>query len=540
MVQNTSGEWRRHLETATRSGTRDRGRLTEIVVPGLTILAHADPERVGDRVALPSLAAGGSARLSRLEPDFTAPTGGVGRPLADPRLSRTPVMLSSEPRGSVRIDCSAVRTRIRAAGSDVEIDRSLSIEQLAAGVPLLLGDRVTVLFHLLEPPIQRDADCGLVGESTAVARLRQEIHRVADMPFPVLLRGESGTGKELVARAIHDAGPRRGRIYLSVNVGAIPASLATAELFGAAKGAYTGARQARDGYFQRADGGTLFLDEIGEAPPEIQVLLLRALESNEVQPVGAAAARKVDVRLVCATDADLESAVESGEFRSPLLHRLAGYELALPPLRGRRDDIGRLLYHFLREELRSVGEERRLADPGPHGRPWMSAELVSRLAAYDWPGNVRQLKNVARQLVVASRGDRQVTVPAKVEQMLRRGDRSEEEVAQVLDERPPPATETPIKPAYRKPGEVGDEELLAALKAERWNLKQAAKRLGVSRTTLYALVDQCPAVRKASELRAEEIQRSIREHAGNVDAVAFALEVSQRGLLMRMKELGLR
>src|SRR5262249_34932398 len=156
-----------------------------------------------------------------------------------------------------------------------------------------------------------------------------------------------GTGKELVARAIHESGRRRGAVCLSVNMGAIPPSLATSELFGAVRGAYTGAVRDHLGYFQRAHGGTLFLDEIGETPPEVQVMLLRVLEPGEVQRVGSPQTQKVDVRLIAATDADLERALHEGRFRAPLLHRLSGYEIYIPPLRERRDDFGRLLFHFL-------------------------------------------------------------------------------------------------------------------------------------------------------------------------------------------------
>ena len=540
MVQNESKDWHEHLGTETRSGTRNPQRFAEIRVPGLTVLAHPNPSRIGDRSALPRLAKGSSVQLSRLEPEFEPLHGGSSKPLGDPRLSRSPVTLSPGLEGSIRIDGSATRSRLRVNGEPLDELREISWVELDKGVPLLFGDRIALLLHLLEPPVQRGPDFALVGESASMERLRQEIQSVADLPFAVLLRGESGTGKELVARAIHDAGPRSSKTYLSVNVGAIPPSLAASELFGASKGAYTGAQQAREGYFQRADGGTLFLDEIGEAPPEVQVLLLRAVESNEVQPVGAPGAQRVDVRLVCATDADLEAAVAAGEFRSPLLHRLAGYEIALPPLRHRRDDIGRLLVHFLRQELRMVGEEHRLDDPGPHGRPWISAELVSRLAAYSWPGNVRQLKNVARQLVIASRGRREMVVNARIERMLKHAAEAEAALESGGSSTDREALLFPSKPVYRKPGDVGDEELLAALQEEQWNLKQTAARLGVSRTTLYTLIDQCPAVRKASELEREEIERSMRDHNEKIDAMVHALQVSRRGLLIRMKELGLR
>src|SRR6185436_13729067 len=185
------------------------------------------------------------------------------------------------------------------------------------------------------------------------------------------LRGETGTGKELLARAIHQASSRRAAPYFALNMAAIPASLAAAELFGAAKGAFTGADRRRVGYFGRAQGGTLFLDEIGELPADLQPLLLRVLENGEIQPVGGEETLRVDVRILAATDANLESAIEEGRFRAPLFHRLSGYELRLPSLRERRDDIGRLFIHFLRQELAALGEADRLADPGPEGRPWL-------------------------------------------------------------------------------------------------------------------------------------------------------------------------
>ena len=166
---------------------------------------------------------------------------------------------------------------------------------------------MALLLHRLPSVLEREPErFGLTGDSAALVLLCREIRRVSTVATPVLLRGETGTGKELVARAIHTSGPRRARPYLAVNLGALPPALAAAELFGAARGAFTGADRSRSGHFERADGGTLFLDEIGEAPPEVQILLLRALESGEIQPVGSEAPLRVDARIVAATDADLE------------------------------------------------------------------------------------------------------------------------------------------------------------------------------------------------------------------------------------------
>jgi DNA-binding NtrC family response regulator len=400
-------------------------------------------------------------------------------------------------------------------------------------VPLVLAERVALLLHLLPvpPPHEPERD-GLAGDSAAVVLLRRAVRRAGGLGAPVLLRGETGTGKELVARAVHEASPRRDRPYLALNLAAVPAALAAAELFGAARGAFTGADRRREGYFERTDGGTLFLDEVGEAAPEVQALLLRALESGEIQPVGAEAPRRVDVRVVAATDADLERAVAAGRFRAPLLHRLQGDEIRVPPLRARRDDIGRLLVRFLREELAARGEESLLDDPGPRGRPWLPARLVARLADADWPGNVRELRNVARRIAAGGRGSGQAELPADLEPP----PRGAAEPGPPADRSQRPARGR--RAAYRPVAEVGDEELLAALRAGRFNLADAAVRLGVSRTALYGLVERHPAVRKASTLSREEIASALERAGGSLDAAAGELEVSPHGLRIRRTQLG--
>ena len=416
---------------------------------------------------------------------------------------------------------------VEVAGRPVQGEHLCSANDLERGTVLLLAERIVLLLHRMPPAPARETErFGLIGDGAAMAQLRADIRRVADLEVAVLLRGETGTGKELVARAIHRSSPRRSRPYLAVNMGAIPPTLAAAELFGAARGAFTGAGERRAGYFSQAHGGTLFLDEIGETPAEVQVLLLRALETGEVQPVGAEAPRRVDVRVLAATDADLEAAIEAGRFRAPLLHRLNGYEIRLPALRERREDFGQLFFAFLRQELEAMGEEERLADPGPRGAAWMPAPLIARLAAADWPGNVRQLRNVARQIAIGNRGAAQAVLPPAV--------------ASLLESRPgarPSAV--PARPAYRRPADVGEEELLAALAANRWKLVPTAAQLGISRTALYTLIDRCAGIRKAADLDRAEIVEAMARYGKDLDAVVEELRVSRHGLQLRMTELGL-
>ncbi len=346
----------------------------------LTVLAHPDARRVGEAAALDAVDRGRFASLSRAELRFAPRGASDGSPLADPFLSRKVVSLSRA-NGRVVVVPEAGGSALVIDGVAVTAPRfELPDAALDEGVVIELGGRVALLLHRASrwrrAPETRH---GLVGESDAIERVRGEISRVADLDVPVLARGETGTGKELVAQAIHAASRRARGPCVSVNMATVPESVAAAELFGHARGAFTGAVRDAPGYFARADGGTLFLDEVGDAPAAVQPMLLRALETGEVQPVGASAARKVDVRLVAATDADLEDAVAGGRFGAPLLHRLAGFEVTLPPLRARRDDIGRLFAHFLRAELDAIGEGERLDGATSSAKPFVPASLVAAL-----------------------------------------------------------------------------------------------------------------------------------------------------------------
>ncbi len=529
--------WR---DSDTRAGT-GRPDAAWFTVPGLTILAHSDLRRIGDRAALLDLASGREEPLSRLQPEFGPPGEPGRRPLADSYLSREPLWLLPEPDGEIRLASRSSPISVAADGDPVRGERVFTAREIESGVVLLLANRIVLLLHrfrsVSDPGLPR---YGMIGESEAVLTLRRQIRQVADLNVPVLLRGETGTGKELLAEAIHQASARRDRPYLAVNMGAIPPSLAAAELFGAAKGAYTGADHKRRGYFSLADGGTLFLDEIGEVPPEVQPLLLRSLENGEIQPVGAEKIQRVDVRTIAATDSDLEAAIGEGRLRAPLFHRLSGYEIRVPPLRQRRDDIGRLLLHFLRQELTAMGEAHRLEAPAAADRSWLHPSLVARLARYDWPGNVRQLHNVARTIAVESRGSAEARFSGQLERLL-----TGESPPPVRPAGAPGAERDPRSvraPAQRRrsPQEVSDEELVATLRANRWEPVATARELGISRAALYLLIDACPRTRKASDLEQPEVQQALLDSGGRLAEAANQLEVSEEGLKRRMKSLGLR
>jgi two-component system nitrogen regulation response regulator GlnG len=390
---------------------------------------------------------------------------------------------------------------------------------------------------------------GMVGTSVGIQQVRHHIEQVADLNVPVLVRGETGSGKELIARAIHQSSQRRDKSFVSVNMGAIPKELAPAELFGAIRGAFTGAVKDREGFFRAAHDGSLFLDEVGEAPPEVQVMLLRVLETGEIFPVGERTPVKVDVRLIAATDAQLEQQIQEGRFKAPLMHRLAGYEIRVPPLRERREDIGLLFHHFAREELESIGEAWRLKPEDSSTEPWLSAPLASRLVRYGWPGNIRQLRNITRQLIIGSRGHTRLRLDPRLEKELEASlmpklgrPVSMPRPEQGVEVKPAPAAKPLADPkaaARRRASDVSEPELLAALRESAWDLKAAADRLGIPRSSIYDLIDKNPHIRTAGDLSVEEITRCFQQCAGDLDAMAQRLEVSKRALGRRIKELGL-
>ena len=249
----------------------------------------------------------------------------------------------------------------------------------------------------LRQAMSRDVDRGaIIGRSDIMQEVFRVVEQVAPARSTVLITGESGTGKELIAKAIHEASPRVGRAFVTVNSSNIPSELLESELFGHTRGAFTGAIAAKKGLFEVADGGSIFLDEIGDIPPETQVRLLRVIQEREFTPLGDTTPRRVDVRIIAATNIDLKEAVRQGVFREDLYYRLSVVPIELPPLRDRHEDILPLAQHFIRkyneENGRQVSEQ-------------INPEVLSLLENYSWPGNVRELENAIERAVVIAPGD---------------------------------------------------------------------------------------------------------------------------------------
>ncbi|HDS30242.1 MAG TPA: sigma-54-dependent Fis family transcriptional regulator [Firmicutes bacterium] len=262
----------------------------------------------------------------------------------------------------------------------------------------------------------------MIGESDAMQKIFDTIEKASATPATVLITGESGTGKELIARAIHYNSPRKSAPFIPVNCGGIPESLLESELFGHVKGAFTGATESRAGFFQAADKGTIFLDEISETSLSMQVKLLRVLQDKEVYMVGATKSRSVDVRILAATNKDLQALVEKGQFREDLFFRLNVLTITVPPLRDRGDDVLILAQYFANKYSGEFGKDE----------PRLTDSVLEALANYSWPGNVRELENVVQRLVVMSEGDIDVPdLPPLMRFSVKRADRLDRPLAEV-------------------------------------------------------------------------------------------------------------
>jgi DNA-binding NtrC family response regulator len=319
----------------------------------------------------------------------------------------------------------------------------------------------------------------MIGESPVMRRLYTEVEKVAPTRGRVLITGESGTGKELIARALHRLSPRRDAAFIKVNCAAIPSELIESELFGYEKGAFTGAAARKKGLFEQANGGTLFLDEIGDMSLDAQAKVLRALQSGEITRVGSEQTVTVDVRVVAATNRDLEAAVGDGRFREDLYFRLSVVPLRSPSLRERREDIPALAVSF----ARAFAEENGIREK------YFDSDVLGALTARSWPGNVRELRNVVERMVILS-GDRITLDDVPPEGRLRESGAGQEPS---LPSTPPPAT-VEARPHEHHVGRLTLREfrdkaeadfILATLREFEWNISRASVVLGVERTNLH-------------------------------------------------------
>ena len=404
-------------------------------------------ENAGVASAVVVTADEGRAAIRREHPDLLVITGALHEPsiaaLASyARDHETAVLVLHEP---------GDRERGERLGATEIVTKPLASDDLVATVRRMV-DR-----HGLQ------RRTGIFGDSPPVHEVLVKIEQMAPVSSTVLIQGESGTGKELVAKAIHDLSPRRGRPFIAINCAALPETLLESELFGHEKGAFTGAAERRLGRFELADTGTIFLDEIGEIPPSVQVKLLRVLETRSFFRLGGVSPIKVDVRVVAATNRALKDQVANGAFRDDLYYRLNVFGIEIPPLRERREDIPPLVDHFIRLHNRELKKQFKGAD----------AATLKLFMSLPWKGNVRELDNVIEHSMIIGDGDWITTAD------LPRGLRSDGEL-------PVPAGDN-LREALRAYERAHIQAVLAKLQHDK---RQAAERLGVSLSSLYRKMEE--------------------------------------------------
>lgn len=325
----------------------------------------------------------------------------------------------------------------------------------------------------------------IVGSSRAVKQVIERIEKVAPTAARVLITGENGTGKELVARAIHALSPRARGPFVEVNCAAIPTELIESELFGHVKGSFTGAFADRAGKFELADGGTLFLDEIGDMSLSAQAKVLRALEEGVVSRVGSGKTLEVDVRVVAATNKNLEAEIAAGRFREDLLYRLNVVPIEVPPLRARRTDVAQLLAHFTDQLSRNGGLQPKPFDP----------EAVQRLAAHDWPGNVRELRNAIERLLILATGAAVTAEDVDRIAGMGGGTRDQGRWTGPADLAGAPWMRAATFEEFKQVAER--TYILAKLKEHDWNVSETARTLDMPRSNLYKKIERYGLAREA-------------------------------------------
>jgi len=460
-------------------------------VLGITILWHPQRERIGEQMLGP--AAGGAIAVNRFAPLFARTGAGHdGTPLGERSITREPVHIRFVAEGGIQIDHARGKMGLELNGRPSSGSDGFTAGELERGIVIGLGSQVFVCLHLMRSLPRMMNVPGLIGVGDGAVKMREAIAQVAGTNMPVLLLGETGSGKEVAAQAIHALSGRKNGRFVAINMATLSESLAAAELFGAVKGAYTGATGGRRGWFAEADDGTLFLDEIGDTPTSVQAMLLRVLESGEYRPLGAGADAQSNARIVAATDQDLGE----GGFNQALRRRLEAFVIRVPALRERREDIGVLVRHFLEAEA--------------PGNGWsLPFELLSQVFNGDWPGNVRQLAHAMRRVALDLQAgtvpvlEQEVVIPPLVQVVV--------------------SAATAPRPVRRKVSELSDDDLVEAMEKSQWQILAASRMLGISRPTVYKLLEAHPRIRFPANISEQEIRAAWMACEGDLQRCASRL-----------------
>jgi transcriptional regulator with GAF, ATPase, and Fis domain len=490
--------------TVEKSSTDDN----LLVAPCLGIIWHPDQSRVGQIASLFHKEEK-QMELSRFSPLFYDDIESLGAPLLDGHISRSPIIIKRVSAREYQITPPASKMEVMVNGTIISESRRVSLDEQGREIIISISNKIIIA--IFERPVARTSlanKFGIKGISASVFQMWRSIELAAPYNTPVLIRGETGTGKELIAQALHALSTRAESQMLSINMATLTGDLAVSELFGAAKGAYTGASSDRAGLFEQASDSSLFLDEIAATAENIQPMLLRVLETQEIRRVGDGRSRKVNARVIAATDQNMEAE----EFNQPLLRRLEAIVINIPPLRNRRVDIGQLVLHFLGNAVENY-----------HGglAELISGEQILKLVLHEWPGNIRELRNIVQQVAMG--------IPPKLFSEPLKG----------LDQHSELIRNTTPRKKYRDKKSVSEDEMLSALNTHNWCIKESAIALNISRTGLYDLMQNSPRVRRAEEIEDQEIALITSKGIGNINTWAKELRVGREALKRRLKVMNL-
>lgn len=541
-------------ETSTSTASGEWGGR---VFPCVELLYHCNLDCVGLITPPDLLLTGEPVMVGREYPFFVSPEAPLqeGRSLGDPCISRTQlqvrwvshldcfeVMIPASARR--RVDLIKPAREMTQGPPAVERLRLEGVQRLPPGSLIAIEGRAILMLRVRPYFTADHARLEMVGEEPALWSVRKRIEDIARFRTPVLIHGETGTGKELAARAVHQCSSRQTSVFRVVNCSAIPEMLVESVLFGHRKGSFTGANEARKGFFREADGGTLFLDEIGELPLMVQAKLLRALQDGRVCPVGEERETVVDVRVVAASNRNLLDEVGAGRFREDLYYRLNAHTLRLPPLRERRGDIPRLFIHFLKQLSGEHDSLARLWRPVDQYTPPVPPSFFMKLLIDDWRGNVRQLRNVAEKTAGAN---------------LRPGHRFiEPDWGQSISQAPQVASPSvnALADAEVRAEDLTPNNPFDLVRRHRSVFDLLTERLGVSVSTLCRLLKPQDFAELHQQLQdearlafihesaADRLRVSLRQlferHAYNQTHVAAELELSRNTLIRLMGILEIR
>lgn len=480
--------------------------------PTLIIALHPDLSRIGETAPLLGILHEGRDYLSRNRPDFSK-NGCAGKSLNDPHISRSPIIFQQDSEEVFRVRAHSTSTKVEILGRAQQSEYLLSTADLSQGVVITLNSTVVLIVKMMPLEDSRyHLDALLKGISPDINAISSKLEHIAKLDIPVIIRGATGAGKEQAAYKVHTESRCADKPFVSVNLAAIHDVVAEEELFGVVRG-----EQHSPGYFCQAEGGTLILEDLEDASETVVSLLFSALTQGSYIPPNGTTTIAINCRIIVTSIYDT-CPCPHGSKLWQLMNYLSAYQVFLPSLAERIEDISILFLHFVQQQWQRIYPHRAFELKIP-------ANLVAQLLTFNWPGNVRQLRNVARQVVIDSRDEDVLQLDPQLLSILK-------------PQSPLRATQDRPNGSGRKPNTIGREELVEALQKNRFELQATARELNISRASVYQLIQRFDGIRTAQDLSEAELKECYEKYRGDTEQMMWELQVSQVGMRRRLKAMG--